>query len=74
MDVKEVDHESVLDAIAKDIQEREPRARFLLKQYGSFRRLMCAYWKGQLTAKDEAELESTFRPEDRMGYKPLVGW
>lgn len=73
MDVTEVDHESVLDAIAQDIREREPRARFLLKQYGSFRRLMWAYWKGELSPKDEAELESTFRPEDRIGYRPVEG-
>lgn len=68
MDVEE----GILDRTVQDMA-REPRARFLLKQYGSFRRLMWAYWKGELSPKDEAELESTFRPEDRIGYRPVEG-
>jgi hypothetical protein len=43
----------------------------LLKQYGSFRKLVEAYWLGELTMTDEQEVEE-FTPKDILSnYKPV---
>lgn len=42
----------------------------LLQQAGSFRRLMEAYWRGQLTAVQECVIENAVSEERRCAFKP----
>ncbi len=43
----------------------------LLAQYKSFRRLMEAYWKGELHFTEEATIEEYTPVDQRIGYKPI---
>lgn len=40
--------------------------------YGSKRRVIELYWKGQLTPEHERYIEENTKPEELIGFKPIV--
>ena len=60
-----------LDMAVESIEETRPFQR-LLRQHGSQRRVMEAYWTCRLTAEEETAIEDKISLEQRVMYKPVV--
>lgn len=63
--------QSELGLAADAIEETRPFQR-LLKQHGSQRRVMEAYWTGKLTPAEESAIEDKVSLEQRVMYKPTT--
>lgn len=50
---------------------RQPNMTELLTKHGSFRRLMEAYWQGELSIPEEREIEGAIKKELLAEFKPV---